>query len=84
MPPIFTVTGATGAQGTSIVTEALKSKAWIVRAVTRNINSDKANALKAQGVEVVTANVNDEATLIKAFEVCPLLYSFIFLSVFIT
>lgn len=70
MAPILTVIGATGAQGSSIVAHALQSGVYKVRAVTRNTTSAKAKALEAQGVEVVSADVNDEASLTKAFSVC--------------
>ncbi len=69
MSPILTVIGATGAQGSSVIAHALKVGTYKVRAITRNTTSDKAKALAAQGVEVVTANINDEESLIKAFEV---------------
>lgn len=38
-------------------------------AVTRNAYSDTAKALAARGVEVVTADVIDEQSLIRAFNV---------------
>lgn len=69
MSPIITVIGATGVQGGSVVDAALKSGNYKVRAITRNINSDKAKALAARGVELATADLNDEQSLIKAFEV---------------
>jgi uncharacterized protein YbjT (DUF2867 family) len=67
--PIITVIGATGVQGGSVVDAALKSSIYKVRAITRNINSDKAKALAARGVELATADLNDEQSLIKAFDV---------------
>jgi uncharacterized protein YbjT (DUF2867 family) len=69
MAPIFTVMGATGAQGSSVVDHALKAGVYKVRAVTRNPNSEKAKALAAKGAEVVQADVNDEESLVKAFHV---------------
>ena len=69
MSPILTVIGATGAQGSSIVGQALKDGVYQVRAITRNTTSEKAQALKAKGVEVVSADINNVASLIKAFEV---------------
>ena len=72
MAPIFTVIGATGVQGGSVVDLALKAGTYKVRAVTRNPNSDKGKALAAKGAEVVQADVNDEESLVKAFHVsCP-------------
>jgi uncharacterized protein YbjT (DUF2867 family) len=69
MSPIITVIGATGVQGGSVVDAALKSETYKVRAITRKINSDKAKALAARGVELAIADLNDEESLIKAFEV---------------
>jgi uncharacterized protein YbjT (DUF2867 family) len=69
MSPIITVIGATGVQGGSVVDAALKSGIYKVRAITRNINSDKAKALAARGVELATADLNGEQSLIKAFDV---------------
>lgn len=48
---------------------ALQDGTYKVRAVTRNVNSEKAKALAARGVEVVTADINSEQSLVKAFEV---------------
>ena len=66
--PILAVFGATGAQGGGVVRAALadQKSPFAVRAVTRNVQSDKARALAAQGVEVVTGNIDDEASLVKA------------------
>lgn len=67
MAKIIAVVGATGTQGGSVVNAYLSSGEWKVRAVTRDANSEKAKALKAKGVEIVTADLNDEASLVKAF-----------------
>lgn len=69
MSKLITVVGATGAQGGSVVASALKSGNYKVRGITRNINSEAAKALTAQGVEMVSADANDEASLVKAFKV---------------
>ena len=67
---IITVFGATGAQGgglaRAIATDA--NSEFAVRAVTRDINSDKAKALAALGVEVVAGDLGDEASVHKALE----------------
>jgi len=65
--PILTVVGATGAQGGSVVSAALSEGKYKVRAITRNTNSDKAKALVARGAEVVSADLNNEASLAAAF-----------------
>jgi uncharacterized protein YbjT (DUF2867 family) len=62
--------GATGAQGGGLERAILadKDSRFMARAITRNVNSDKAKALAASGAEVVAANVDDEASLRRAFE----------------
>jgi uncharacterized protein YbjT (DUF2867 family) len=67
---VIAVVGATGAQGGGVVRAILadKSGGFTARAITRNVNSDKAKALAASGAEVVAANVDDEASLRRAFE----------------
>ncbi|XP_064616574.1 nmrA-like family domain-containing protein 1 [Liolophura sinensis] len=65
MAKIITVFGATGGQGGGVVDALLTDPAFKVRAVTRNVNSDKAQKLKARGAEVVAANV-DEPDSVKA------------------
>jgi uncharacterized protein YbjT (DUF2867 family) len=67
--PVIAVTGATGAQGGGLVRAILDDPArpFAARAVTRNAASDKAKALAAAGVEVVTADQDDPASLEKAF-----------------
>ncbi len=67
---IIAVVGATGAQGGGVVRAILADKGgeFAVRAITRDVNSDKAKALKAAGAEVVEGDVDDEASLTKAFQ----------------
>ena len=67
---VIAVVGATGAQGGGVVRAILadKSSGFAARAITRNVNSDKAKALAASGAEVVAANVDDEASVRRAFE----------------
>ena len=64
------VVGATGAQGGGLVRAILAdpSGGFAVRALSRNTQSDKAKALAAQGAEVVGADVDDPASLRRAFE----------------
>src|SRR5664279_1029537 len=66
---IIAVVGATGAQGGGLVRaiQADPSGGFVARAVTRNVNSDKARALAALGAEVVAADVDDAASLERAF-----------------
>ena len=61
--------GATGAQGGGLVRaiHGDPSGGFAARAMTRDVNSDKAKALAALGAEVVAADVDDPASLKKAF-----------------
>lgn len=66
---IIAVVGATGAQGGGLV-RAIQSdagSAFKARALTRDVNSDKAKALAKLGAEVVAANVDDVESVKKAF-----------------
>jgi uncharacterized protein YbjT (DUF2867 family) len=66
---IIAVVGATGAQGGGLVRAILndKNSPFAVRAITRDVNSDKARALAAMGAEVVAADLDDEQSLERAF-----------------
>ena len=66
---IIAVVGATGAQGGGLVRAILadRSGAFAARAITRNADSDAARALAKAGAEVVAADVDDEASLARAF-----------------
>ena len=66
---IIAVVGSTGSQGGGLV-QAIQSDpsgGFKARAITRDANSDKAKALKDLGAEVVAADIDDEASLKKAF-----------------
>lgn len=66
---IIAVVGATGAQGGGLVRAILDDPNgnFTARAITRDVNSDKARALAALGAEVVAGDVDDEASLRNAF-----------------
>jgi uncharacterized protein YbjT (DUF2867 family) len=66
---IIAVVGATGAQGGSLVRAILADKTgdFVARAITRKPDSDKGRELAALGVEVVAADIDDVASLTKAF-----------------
>ena len=66
---IIAVVGATGAQGGGLVHAILNDpgSGFAVRALTRKVDSDKAKALKKQGVEVVAADLDDVESLKRAF-----------------
>jgi uncharacterized protein YbjT (DUF2867 family) len=67
---IIAVVGATGAQGGGLVRAILGDvdSGFTPRALTRNVNSDKATELAKIGAEVVAADLDDIASLKKAFE----------------
>jgi uncharacterized protein YbjT (DUF2867 family) len=69
-PRIIAVVGATGAQGGGLVRAILEDPAsgFVPRALTRDPGSDAARALAAAGAQVVRADVDDEASLARAFE----------------
>jgi uncharacterized protein YbjT (DUF2867 family) len=66
---IIAVVGATGAQGGGLVRSILRdgSNEFSARAITRNVNSDKARELARLGAEIVIADVDDPDSLKKAF-----------------
>jgi hypothetical protein len=66
---IVAVLGATGAQGGSLCEAILSDpdSGFSCRALTRNPGSDGAKALAAKGVQVVAADLDDEASLTEAF-----------------
>ena len=67
---IIAVTGATGAQGSGLVRAILAdpSGEFKPRAITRHPHRPPARALADAGAEVVKANVDDPASLRRAFE----------------
>jgi uncharacterized protein YbjT (DUF2867 family) len=66
---IIAVVGATGQQGSGLVKAILAdpSGGFAARAITRNPNSDKAKELARLGADVVAGDVDDEASLTRAF-----------------
>jgi uncharacterized protein YbjT (DUF2867 family) len=67
---IIAVVGATGAQGGGLVRaiQSDPSGGFTARALTRDVNSDKAKALADLGAEVIAADVDDGESLKRAFE----------------
>jgi uncharacterized protein YbjT (DUF2867 family) len=66
---IIAVVGATGAQGGGLVRAILNDTngSFTVRAVTRDVQSDKAKGLAALGAKVVAADLDSPESLKKAF-----------------
>lgn len=69
---VIAVCGATGAQGGGLARAILEDRdgPFAVRALTRNPGSDKARALADAGAEVVAADIDDPASLDRAFAGC--------------
>ena len=67
---LIAVLGATGSQGGGLVRSicAHPSGEFSARALTRNVNSEKARELAALGAEVAACDVDDEASLRAAFD----------------
>lgn len=66
---IIVVVGATGAQGGGLVRAILNDPngGFAVRAITRNVNSDKAKELARLGAQVVAADLDNLPSLVAAF-----------------
>ena len=66
---IIAVLGATGSQGSGLCEAILSDPdgAFACRAITRSPGSEGARALAAKGVDVVAGDLDDEASLTKAF-----------------
>ncbi|MBA4405658.1 nucleoside-diphosphate sugar epimerase [bacterium] len=67
---VIAVLGATGAQGGGLICAILNDKSgeFTARALTRDINSEKAKALKALGAEVVAVDIDNYESIKAAFE----------------
>jgi uncharacterized protein YbjT (DUF2867 family) len=67
---IIAVVGATGAQGGGLARAILGDPGgeFMVRAITRDIHSERARALAKLGAELQAADIDDEASLVKAFK----------------
>ena len=64
------VVGATGAQGGGLVRAILADPGaeFTARALTRDVNSEKAKALAKLGAEVLAVNIDDAASVRRAFD----------------
>src|SRR4051812_27866248 len=67
---IITVFGATGSQGGGLARAILndKNSDFAVRAVTRDVNSEKAKELSNLGAQVVSADIDDPESMKLALE----------------
>ena len=67
---IIAIFGATGAQGGGLVRAILRDPqtGFTARAITRDVNSEKAKALAKMGAEVVSADIDNPETVKKALD----------------
>jgi uncharacterized protein YbjT (DUF2867 family) len=67
---IIAAVGATGAQGGGLVRAILSdvNRSFTARALTRNLNSDRATELAKLGADVVAADLDEIESLKRAFE----------------
>ncbi|MBL0744121.1 NmrA/HSCARG family protein [Chryseolinea lacunae] len=68
--PLILVTGATGAQGGSVVRHLLQQNRFTLRCLTRNAESENAQALRAAGADVVQGDLGDIDSLHHALRGC--------------
>ncbi|MFW2830310.1 NmrA family NAD(P)-binding protein [Sphingomonas sp. ID0503] len=73
MSKSVTVFGATGTSGGGAMRHLLKA-GWKVRAVTRDLNTDKARSAAAAGAEPVAADLDDLTSVRKAIEGADAVY----------
>ena len=70
MSQILAVFGATGQQGSSVINNVLQdselSQKYKIRAITRDVDSEKSKQLKEKKIEVVQGDVSDRSSLEKA------------------
>ena len=72
---IFVVVGATGTQGTSVVDSLIADPKWHIRAITRSPESSKAQDLAKRGCEVFKADLDDPASLKRAFHGATVIFA---------
>jgi uncharacterized protein YbjT (DUF2867 family) len=65
--PIIAVVGATGQQGGGLVRAIASDDRFAARAITRDPDSERAQELRALGAEVVPADLDDPASVQRAF-----------------
>jgi len=68
--PIVVVSGITGCQGGSVARALLDDGRWRVRGLTRNADSEKANELRSQGVEIIQLDFKNNFALVEALKSC--------------
>ncbi|KAH9204935.1 hypothetical protein DL95DRAFT_318500 [Leptodontidium sp. 2 PMI_412] len=64
---IITIVGVTGKQGSSVAEVFLKEGGWHIRGITRDPSKPSSKVWADQGVELIAADLDDVASLTKAF-----------------
>ncbi|KAE8444289.1 hypothetical protein EG329_000696 [Mollisiaceae sp. DMI_Dod_QoI] len=72
---LLVIVGITGNQGGSVASAFLSSPHYRIRGLTRNPFSPAAQRLSSQGIEIVAADLDNPASLEKAFEGASLIFS---------
>lgn len=70
MKKTILVTGATGQQGGSVARHLIADGTFAVRALTRNIHSEKARELAKLGCEVVAGDLDNKDSIMAALKCC--------------
>jgi hypothetical protein len=72
---LICIVGATGNQGGSVARRFLKDPNYRVRGLCRNPDSEAAKALEDEGAEIMSVDLNEVSTLIRAFAGANLIFS---------
>ncbi|KAJ4988773.1 NmrA-like family protein [Stagonosporopsis vannaccii] len=75
MAKLIVIVGITGNQGGSVARTFLEDPEWRIRGLTRDTGSSASQALSAQGVEMVQANLHNTESLKGAFKGANLVFS---------
>ncbi|KIW17545.1 hypothetical protein PV08_04739 [Exophiala spinifera] len=73
--PLVVVLGATGGQGGSVIRALRGNPKYRLRGTTRNVEGTAARELANQGVEVVAAQLDDKASLLRAFRGASIVFA---------
>ncbi|EJU01405.1 NADP-binding protein [Dacryopinax primogenitus] len=68
VPKVVVVTGATGTQGSAVISSLLKRGGYLLRGSTRHTDSSASQELTRKGVEMVRADIADKVSLVQAFK----------------
>ncbi|CAF3636905.1 unnamed protein product [Rotaria socialis] len=68
MKPVIVVVGATDQQGGSVINALINSNKWTVRGLSRNISSEGSQKLIANGVQIISCNIDCFDECVEAFK----------------